>query len=126
MCLEHGRFRVYRYGLHCLARRQRKIDNYSLLHIDRNVLLLDLLEALHFCGYRVTSNLDWRKNIFASDAAGGRHGEPRIFIGDDHFDAGNNPAAGVFDGAGNCARVDLCEGRYSKHQSERDKPKDLG
>src|SRR5207244_4961926 len=81
LCLEHRRCCVHDYGLHRLARRQREIDHYSLLHIDRNVLLLDLLEALCFCGYRVTSNLDRRKNIFASGAASGRHGESRIFIG---------------------------------------------
>ena len=126
LCLEHRRRCVHDYGLHRLARRQREIDHYSLLHIDRNVLLLDLLEALHFCGYRVTSNLDRRKNIFASGAASGRHGESRIFIGNGHFDAGNDPAAGVFDGARNCSRIDLCEGRYSKHQPERDEPKDFG
>ena len=72
------------------------------------------------------SNLDGRKSIFASGAAGGRHGESRIFIGDGHPDAGNDRAARIFDGAGYCPRINLCEGRYRKHRSERDKPKVLG
>ena len=48
LCLERRRFGVYHHRFRRLAGRQCEIDNHSLLHGYRDVILLDLLETFDF------------------------------------------------------------------------------